>query len=166
MNALNRSRSRSPSTYNQHFDRRSASPYTQRKSLMPIPAANRSRSPTPNFVSTHTTKLSSPKKTYSNIRGDSGPQSLPPTFSATKPRHPSNHVTHLQLPSAEATPTKSSIKTEAVLMVTGSGDSTDHSDNASEVSDEGYRSLGIIGDKKHRTSVHSQNSIEDADEIG
>lgn len=51
-------------------------------------------------------------------------------------------------------------------MVTGSGDSTDHSDNASEVSDEGYRSLGIIGDKKHRTSVHSQNSIEDADEIG
>lgn len=44
---------------------------------------------------------------------------------------------------------------------------TDHSDTTSEVSDEGYRSLGIIQDKtKQRSSLYSQNSGEDADETG
>lgn len=46
---------------------------------------------------------------------------------------------------------------------------TDHSDNASEVSDEGYRSLGVIqpGDKsKNRLSYNSQNSVEDAEFTG
>lgn len=46
--------------------------------------------------------------------------------------------------------------------------STDHSDNTSEVSDEGYRSLGLVpGDKtRNRSSLYSQNSAEDAEYIG
>lgn len=57
------------------------------------------------------------------------------------------------------------VKTEASLQV---GENlTDHSDNASEVSDEGYRSLGIVHDKaRNRTSLYSQNSVEDVDENG
>lgn len=54
------------------------------------------------------------------------------------------------------------IKTETSLHV-----SDDHSDTTSEVSDEGYRSLGIIQDKsKQRSSLYSQNSGEDVDENG
>lgn len=57
------------------------------------------------------------------------------------------------------------MKSEASLHV---GENlTDHSDNASEVSDEGYRSLGIVHDKtRNRTSLYSQNSVEDVDENG
>lgn len=55
------------------------------------------------------------------------------------------------------------LKTETSLHV----NDTDHSDTTSEVSDEGYRSLGIIQDKtKQRSSLYSQNSGEDADETG
>lgn len=58
------------------------------------------------------------------------------------------------------------LKSEASLQVTDN--STDHSDNASEVSDEGYRSLGIIQNDKarNRASLYSQNSVEDVDENG
>lgn len=60
------------------------------------------------------------------------------------------------------------LKSEANLQV--SDNLTDHSDNASEVSDEGYRSLGIVqsgGDKgKNRSSLCSQNSAEDGDDNG
>lgn len=58
------------------------------------------------------------------------------------------------------------LKSETALN--GSDALTDHSDNASEVSDEGYRSLGIVhNDKtKNRASIYSQNSVEDVDENG
>lgn len=55
------------------------------------------------------------------------------------------------------------MKSEAVLQVTD----TDHSDTTSEMSDEGYRSLGIVHDKtKQRSSLYSQNSAEDAEDNG
>ncbi|ERL84887.1 hypothetical protein D910_02310, partial [Dendroctonus ponderosae] len=123
MNSLNRSRSRSPS----HLypdSRRSVSPNFPRKNLVP-PSHNRSRSPTPNFTSTHHTKLATNKS----------PQ----------------HVV---------------MKSEAVLQVSSESHSSDnHSDTSSQMSDEGYRSLGIVQDKnKKRSSVYSQNSAEDVEE--
>lgn len=55
------------------------------------------------------------------------------------------------------------LKTETNLLV----NDTDHSDTTSEVSDEGYRSLGIIQDKtKKRSSLYSQNSGEDVEDNG
>ncbi|KAF5285468.1 hypothetical protein FQA39_LY16642 [Lamprigera yunnana] len=138
MNSINRSRSRSPSHLTYMDSRRSISPNLQRKSL--APPSSRSRSPTPNFVSTHTTKLS---------------KNSSPTHSRNINK---NQVTAIQIDP------KITMKSEATLQVSES--STDHSDNASEVSDEGYRSLGVIqNDKgKNRSSLYSQNSIEDADE--
>ncbi|KAF5285775.1 hypothetical protein FQR65_LT13054 [Abscondita terminalis] len=121
MNSINRSRSRSPS-------RRSASPNLPRKTL--APPTNRSRSPTPNYVSTHVAKLSKTNK------------------------YPK------QVAAMQIEPPKVTLKSEATLQVSES--STDHSDNASEVSDEGYRSLGLV---QNRTSLYSQNSAEDADEV-
>ncbi|KRT86682.1 hypothetical protein AMK59_1252, partial [Oryctes borbonicus] len=154
-----RSRSRSPSAsaLTQFDSRRSASPNLQRKSL--APPQSRSRSPTPNFTSTHITKLSTNK----NLLKNSGPQCLGNILS-TSPTHTSkqtngkahsNVISSMQLPAT--------CKTEASLQV--SDHSTDHSDNTSEVSDEGYRSLGLVpGDKtRNRTSLYSQNSAEDAE---
>lgn len=154
MNAINRSRSRSPSYVHYNDARRSASPNLQRKSYLHPPS--RSRSPTPNYTSTHVTKLTkSPQKSLNQ-----GPQSLPyiPTYQT---KNKQQHVAAFQIPCDTS---KVTMKSEAVLVVS---DSTDHSDNASEVSDEGYRSLGLVNDKtKNRTSIYSQNSVEDADETG
>ncbi|XP_025837668.1 GAS2-like protein pickled eggs isoform X2 [Agrilus planipennis] len=161
MNSLSRSRSRSPSHLSYTDSRRSVSPNMPRKVL--APPVNRSRSPTPNYVSTHTTKLSSPKSTPQRglSSSPSGPQSLPyiptnysssPTYGTTKPLGRNGQDCN-----------RLTLKSETSLQV--SDHSTDHSDNASEVSDEGYRSLGIVHDKtKNRASLISQNSIEDADE--
>ncbi|KAJ8982601.1 hypothetical protein NQ317_005073 [Molorchus minor] len=147
MNSLNRSRSRSPSHLSYADSRRSVSPNFPRKSLVPPP--NRSRSPTPNYTSTHLTKLSTNR---SPQHKNYGPQSLP--VIPTSPK--SKHVSSIQIPVDSKV-----MKSEAVLQVTD----TDHSDTTSEVSDEGYRSLGIVHDKsKQRSSLYSQNSAEDAEE--
>lgn len=128
MNSINRSRSRSPSHLSHPDPRRSLSPNLPRKTL--APPSNRSRSPTPNYVSTHVTKLS---------------------------KNSQRQVAAIQIDP------KITLKSEATLQVSES--STDHSDNASEVSDEGYRSLGIIQtERKNRVSLYSQNSVEDADD--
>lgn len=60
------------------------------------------------------------------------------------------------------------MKSEAVLQVNSESHSSDnHSDTSSQMSDEGYRSLGVVQDKnKKRSSVYSQNSAEDAEENG
>lgn len=60
------------------------------------------------------------------------------------------------------------MKSEAVLQVSSESHSSDnHSDTSSQMSDEGYRSLGIVQDKnKKRSSVYSQNSAEDVEENG
>ncbi|XP_060533902.1 GAS2-like protein pickled eggs isoform X2 [Cylas formicarius] len=153
MNSLNRSRSRSPS-HTSYIDasRRSVSPNLPRKTLALPP--NRSRSPTPNFTSTHVTKLTTattPNK--SPAQRGSGPQSLP--FIPTSPK--SKHVTSVQIPVVDS----KVMKSEASLHV----NDTDQSDTTSEMSDEGYRSLGVVQDKvKQRSSVYSQNSAEDVEE--
>lgn len=54
----------------------------------------RSRSPTPNFTSTHHTKLSTTNKSPQHIVKNSGPQSLP--FIPTSPK--SKHVASIQIP--------------------------------------------------------------------
>ncbi|KAL3271612.1 hypothetical protein HHI36_022087 [Cryptolaemus montrouzieri] len=147
MNSLNRSRSRSPSQLYKNDGRRSVSPNLSRKSL--IPPANRSRSPTPNFVSTHQTKLSSNKS----------PKHQP----NTSPNVTKKHVSTLQIPLDKEITKQDVLKSEATLMV--NDQLTDHSDTTSEMSDEGYRSLGIVNDKsKQRSSLYSQNSVEDAED--
>lgn len=149
MNSLNRSRSRSPSHFSPIDSRRSVSPNFSRKTL--APPSNRSRSPTPNYTSTHLTKLRSSKQ---------GPQSLPYIPTTNTNTSPVNNGKHTKQENGKM------LKTEASLNVSDA--LTDHSDNASEVSDEGYRSLGIVhNDKtKNRTSIYSQNSVEDVDENG
>ncbi|XP_044261603.1 GAS2-like protein pickled eggs [Tribolium madens] len=124
MNSLNRSRSRSPSYLN---DRRSVSPNLPRKSLVP---PIRSRSPTPNYTSSHHTTL----KTKAT-----------PT---TSPKH-KNHVASIQVP----------LKSETSIQI-----NEDQSDTTSEVSDEGYRSLGAIQDKTKKRL--SQDSVDDAEYNG
>ncbi|XP_022902840.2 GAS2-like protein pickled eggs isoform X2 [Onthophagus taurus] len=172
-----RGRSRSPS---QPLTRRSLSPNIQRKQLsVPI---SRSRSPTPNFVS-HTkwtmknnhgpsslpyipnnekpnlnetklneTKLNESKTNFNETKSQNGsPIKLAKHANA---KNASNIISSLQIPVH--------CKTEASLHV--SDHSTDHSDNTSEVSDEGYRSLGVVqGDRRNRNSIYSQNSAEDAE---
>lgn len=93
MNSLNRSRSRSPASYQITTDsRRSVSPNFPRKSLMPPP--NRSRSPTPNFTSTFTTKLATNKGSPQHRA--SGPSSLP--ILATSPTPKKKHVASIHIP--------------------------------------------------------------------
>ncbi|XP_074030228.1 GAS2-like protein pickled eggs [Leptinotarsa decemlineata] len=139
MNALNRSRSRSPS-------RRPLSPNFSRMAL--APPQIRSRSPTPNYTSNLSTKLSTSR---SPQHKNYGPQSLP--VMAAKPK---NVVSSIHIPVDSKV-----LKSEVSLYV----NDTDHSDTTSEVSDEGYRSLGIIHDKsKQRSSLYSQNSAEDAED--
>ncbi|XP_044763199.1 GAS2-like protein pickled eggs [Coccinella septempunctata] len=147
MHSLSRSRSRSPSQLYKNDDRRSVSPNLSRKSLMP--PSNRSRSPTPNFISTHQTKLSTNRS--------------PKHQSSSSPKVPKNHVSTLQIPIDKGITKQDLLKSEATLVV--NDQLTDHSDTTSEMSDEGYRSLGIVNDKsKKRSSVYSQNSAEDAEE--
>lgn len=143
MNSINRSRSRSPSHLYHTDSRRSVSPHLSKKTLVP-PTRNRSRSPTPNFTSTHTAKLS-------NGKVKNGMK---------------NHVSAIQIP-VPIDP-RTTLKSEVSLQV--SENLTDHSDNASEVSDEGYRSLGVVQsvtDKgKNRNSLCSQNSVDDVEDSG
>lgn len=143
-----------------------------------IPPSTRSRSPTPHFVSTH--KVSS--KSQKNRSRSPTPSYITNSPKFTKNRSVSptnhgrsrsptpnvkpktNHVSSIQIP----LDTKVNMVSEATLQISDPT-STDHSDNASEVSDEGYRSLGVIqtGDKtKNRLSLNSQNSVEDAEYTG
>ncbi|KAJ3650718.1 hypothetical protein Zmor_016800 [Zophobas morio] len=145
MNALNRSRSRSPSHLS---DRRSLSPNVPRKSLAP---PSRSRSPTPNFTSTHQTRLATGKAKNSPTTS--------PVHQAKYANGKSHtqHITSIQIPIDN---NNRNLKSEASLQV-----NEDQSDTTSEVSDEGYRSLGAIQDKsKQRMSLHSQDSVEDAED--
>lgn len=142
MNSINRSRSRSP--------KRSLSPnLSTRRSL--APPLNRSRSPTPNYTSNLSTKLSTNRSPQN--KNNYGPQSLPLSLNSYRPK---NIVSSMQIPVDSKV-----LKSEVTLPV----NDTDHSDTTSEMSDEGYRSLGLIHDKtKQRSSLYSQNSTEDAEE--
>lgn len=192
MNAINRSRSRSPTPGAKTIERRSASPSRRspnmgRNSLIPPNA--RSRSPTPHFVSTSIGKITNSNSKSSKTRSRSPTPSYIPNSSpkmknrsispgcTTRSRSPTpnivkastpkltNHVSSIQVP----LDSKVNMVTEVSLQISDPT-STDHSDNASEVSDEGYRSLGVIPPsektKANRLSYNSQNSVEDAEYSG
>lgn len=104
-NSLSRSRSRSPSHLSYADTRRSVSPNFPRKSLNIPPSINRSRSPTPNFTSTHLTKLTTNRSPQHVLQKNYGPQSLPtinsgpqslPAIIPTSPK--SKHVSNMQIP--------------------------------------------------------------------
>lgn len=175
INSLNRSRSRSPTP---KIDRKSVSPSRRSPNMARnnslIPPSARSRSPTPHFVSTQIGKITNKQRNRSRSPTPSyitnSPQKLVKnkSLSPTRSRSPTpnvgkgkeKHVSSIQIPMD----TKVNLVSEASLQISDPTN-TDHSDNASEVSDEGYRSLGVIQtDKtKNRLSLNSQNSVEDAE---
>lgn len=95
--------------------------------------------------------------------------------SLENPPAASTHITSVQIPVTQDKPIISLIsegKVENCTTVSaGNNDGANKyenvSDNGSEISDEGYRSLGLIqsGNAK-RISLHSQVSNEDADSNG
>lgn len=195
MNSINRSRSRSPTSGSKNIDRRSVSPSRRSPNMgrnhSLIPPNTRSRSPTPHFVSTQVGKVTqkssrtrsrsptpsyipntSPKVKNQQPSPNLNTRSRSPTPNLkSSPKHSSatntssSHVTSIQIP----VDNKVNLVSEASLQISDPT-STDHSDNASEVSDEGYRSLGIIQTtdktKANRLSYNSQNSVEDAEYNG
>lgn len=86
----------------------------------------------------------------------------------------STHISSVQIPLTQDEPAHSLIsdgKIESGTNGTANNDGANKyenvSDNGSEISDEGYRSLGIIqSNNAKRISLHSQVSNEDADTNG
>ena len=81
------------------------------------------------------------------------------------------HVTSVQIPlESSPEPTLSESKVEASVNAPSNDGANKYenvSDNGSEISDEGYRSLGLIqSNNAKRISVHSQASNEDAETNG
>ncbi|XP_019869201.2 GAS2-like protein pickled eggs [Aethina tumida] len=151
-NCLNRSRSRSPSHLN---DRRSVSPNFPRKHLS-VPAS-RSRSPTPNYTSTYTTKLAT-KRGSQGTNHYSGPHSLP--YEPYTPAPKAKYVTTAQY----QTEPKSIMKSEVELKV---NDTDTQSDTTSEMSDEGYRSLPVNKKEDAEDNEHQQVcTADDLNDVG
>lgn len=85
------------------------------------------------------------------------------------------HISSVQMPSAQDEPASGLILSEAKIENGSSGVANrdcankyeNISDNGSEISDEGYRSLGLIqSNNAKRISLHSQVSNEDAETNG
>lgn len=75
------------------------------------------------------------------------------------------HISSVQIPLATDEPLISEVKAEN--GTDGANKYENISDNGSEISDEGYRSLGLIqSNNAKRISLHSQVSNEDADTNG
>lgn len=89
--------------------------------------------------------------------------STPPSTSPVHQAKYANAKSHTQHIASIQIPVETrNLKSEASLQV-----NEDQSDTTSEVSDEGYRSLGAVQDKsKKRTSLYSQDSVEDAEDNG
>lgn len=82
-----------------------------------------------------------------------------PTTAAT-------HISSVQIPLAQDELLISEVKAENGTS-DGANKYENISDNGSEISDEGYRSLGLIqSNNAKRISLHSQVSNEDADTNG
>lgn len=82
---------------------------------------------------------------------------------------PAAHISTVQIPLAQDEPlTITEVKTEiGTACNDGANKYENISDNGSEISDEGYRSLGLIqSNNAKRISLHSQVSNEDADTNG
>lgn len=83
----------------------------------------------------------------------------------------STHISSVQIPLAQDEPANGLIVSEAKIENGTNGDGANKyeniSDNGSEISDEGYRSLGLIqSNNAKRISLHSQVSNEDAETNG
>ncbi|CAH2010942.1 unnamed protein product [Acanthoscelides obtectus] len=160
MHSLNRSRSRSPSQLlaSASAPRRSISPAPSKQPhLLQATTDRRSRSPTPNFTSTYTAKLASSapcssKHTPTTVHAYAVANSTPKP-AKTIPQQPQQHVTTTGLLQIDVD--SQVLKSETSLQV----NDTDHSDSTSEMSDEGYRSLGIIQDK-NKQPPSQQNSLD------
>lgn len=126
----------------------------------PMNSLNRSRSRSPSQIYKDGRRSVSP-----NLSRKS---SLVPTLpSRSRSPTPNHSSPKLPVPKSPKQSPKVQPKQENTLTPTKEGDQlTDHSDTTSEMSDEGYRSLGLIADKnKQRSSLCSQNSIDDAEEV-
>ncbi|XP_041972241.1 GAS2-like protein pickled eggs [Aricia agestis] len=96
---------------------------------------------------------------------------------APRPRSPARHSASPDrrtklVTSNHLVPTPHAVRGRSPRPVSPAPAAESASDNGSEVSDEGYRSLGVVAGSAHgspntrttnRYSVHSQNSIDDAD---
>lgn len=133
----------------------------------PSRARSRSRSPTPNRRSTGGDTLHAPERqkiispNHSNLRRSMSPS--PRRISEFKKKQNSVETT---------TPIAPIATTMSTATPVDAANSDHHvkfenvSDNGSEISDEGYRSLGLIhlnGNQPKRTSLHSQASTDDAE---
>jgi hypothetical protein len=94
-----------------------------------------------------------------DIRKKQNSLEIPSTAAAT-------HISSVQIPLAQDEPLVSEVKAENGTS-DGANKYENISDNGSEISDEGYRSLGLIqSNNAKRISLHSQVSNEDADTNG
>lgn len=83
---------------------------------------------------------------------------------------PAAHISTVQIPLTQDEPVNSlisDVKVDSAVSNDGANKYENISDNGSEISDEGYRSLGLIqSNNAKRISLHSQVSNEDADTNG
>lgn len=81
---------------------------------------------------------------------------------------PATHISTVQIPLAQDEPVATEVKPETgAVNNDGANKYENISDNGSEISDEGYRSLGLIqSNNAKRISLHSQVSNEDAETNG
>lgn len=84
---------------------------------------------------------------------------------------PAAHISTVQIPLTQDEPVNSLISDVKTEIGTANNDGANKyeniSDNGSEISDEGYRSLGLIqSNNAKRISLHSQVSNEDAETNG
>ncbi|XP_055923176.1 GAS2-like protein pickled eggs [Eupeodes corollae] len=156
--AAGKARSRSP-TYRKQLNHTSSNESSNEKLHTPsqIAAPNlarRSMSPSPR-------RIYDMRKKQTSLDSSSGPKSLPTNAGDMS----ANHVQFENL---------NLVQTEVISPPNSSGTLSNEtssstkfeniSDNGSEISDEGYRSLGLIqSNAQKRESIHSQTSVDDAE---
>ncbi|XP_067638749.1 GAS2-like protein pickled eggs [Eurosta solidaginis] len=116
--------------------------------------ARRSMSPSPR-------RLIDMRKKQSSLDSNNGPKSLPITNEIV-----GNHVQFDELTyTAEQAENNTTGSANSDGSTNGTSSKFDNiSDNGSEISDEGYRSLGVVqSNAQKRESLHSQTSVEDAE---
>ncbi|XP_075158388.1 GAS2-like protein pickled eggs [Haematobia irritans] len=157
--SLNKNRSPSPTiqqrkfyTANQAYQDANAS-----NSLASPSVGRRSMSPSPRRLIDMRKKQSS-LDSYNN-----GPKSLPITVEQNGGVAGSNSG-HVQFDSFDQSSSGHGTVTQSSDASANSNKFENISDNGSEISDEGYRSLGVIqSSAQKRESIHSQASMDDAD---
>lgn len=137
--------------------------------LLPSPnLARRSMSPSPRRLIDMRKKQNSLDSSSSTSCNASGPKSLPIAGN----NDAAVNGTHVQFESLSlvdgvVTNTTGMPPTGSDAINTSSSKFENISDNGSEISDEGYRSLGVIqSNAQKRESLHSQTSMDDAENNG